>query len=391
LSSGYDVADTQLIPWPLIPGPWPLLLMPLLADRTRAFDSSGIRKVFDLAAKMTDPINLSVGQPDYDVPEEIKNACIDAIQAGKNSYTMTQGMPALREKLQARIDAECKHADRRVFVSSGTSGGLALAMWSLVNPGDEVIVFDPYFVMYTALTQLVGGVPVIIDTYPDFRIDLNKVAAAITPRTKLILLNSPANPTGAIASEEEIRGLAKLAAEKNVILLSDEIYRSFCFDQPFVSPAKYNDRTLVIDGFSKSHGMTGWRLGFVHGPAEIIDTMIKLQQYTFVCAPQPVQWAGAVAMDVPTTKFVEDYRRKRDLIYGGLSDLYEVVKPGGAFYIFPEAPWGTGSEFVTKAIERQLLVIPGNIFSRADTHFRISYAASDETIYRGIDVLRDLA
>jgi aspartate aminotransferase/aminotransferase len=365
--------------------------MPLIADRTRAFDSSGIRKVFDLAAKMKDPINLSIGQPDYDVPDEIKDACIGAIQAGKNAYALTQGMPVLREKLQAKIDAEYGHADRKVFVSSGTSGGLALAMWSLVNPGDEVIIFDPYFVMYTALTQLVGGVPVIVDTYPDFRIDLNKVAAAITPRTKLILLNSPANPTGVIASEAEVRGLAEIAAKKNVVLLSDEIYRAFCYDEPFVGPAKYNERTLVIDGFSKSHGMTGWRLGFVHGPAEIIDTMIKLQQYTFVCAPQPVQWAGAVAMDVPTSRFVEDYNRKRDLIYGGLSDLYEVVKPGGAFYIFPKAPWGTATEFVAKAIERNLLIIPGNIFSRADTHFRISYAASDETIYRGIDVLRDLA
>jgi aspartate/methionine/tyrosine aminotransferase len=365
--------------------------MPLLADRTRAFDSSGIRKVFDLAAKMKDPINLSIGQPDFDVPQEVKAACTEAIASGKNAYALTQGMPVLREKLQARIDQEYGHADRKVFVSSGTSGGLSLAMWSLVNPGDEVIVFDPYFVMYTALTQLVGGVPVVIDTYPDFRIDLNRVAAAITPRTKLILLNSPANPTGVIASEEEVRGLARLAAEKNVILLSDEIYRSFCYDQPFVGPAKYNDRTLVIDGFSKSHGMTGWRLGFVHGPAEIIDTMIKLQQYTFVCAPQPVQWAGAVAMDVDVTPHVEDYRRKRDLIYAGLSDLYEVTKPGGAFYIFPKAPWGTGSEFVAKAIENQLLIIPGNIFSRRDTHFRISYAASDETIYRGIDVLRDLS
>jgi aspartate aminotransferase/aminotransferase len=365
--------------------------MSLLADRTRAFDSSGIRKVFDLAAKLADPINLSIGQPDFDVPDEIKSACIDAIQSGKNAYALTQGMPVLREKLQARIDQEYRHADRKVFVSSGTSGGLSLAMWSLVNPGDEVIVFDPYFVMYTALTQLVGGVPVVVDTYPDFRIDLANVAAAITPRTKLILLNSPANPTGVIASEEEVRGLARLAAEKNVILLSDEIYRSFCYDAPFVSPAKFNDRTLVIDGFSKSHGMTGWRLGYVHGPAEIIDTMIKLQQYTFVCAPQPVQWAGAVAMDVDVARHVEEYRRKRDLIYAGLSDLYEVVQPRGAFYIFPKAPWGTGSEFVAKAIERQLLIIPGNIFSRRDTHFRISYAAPDEVIYRGIDVLRDLA
>ena len=365
--------------------------MSLLADRTKAFDSSGIRKVFNLAAKMKDPINLSIGQPDFDVPDEVKTACIDAIEAGKNAYALTQGMPVLREKLQARIGKEYGHADRRVFISSGTSGGLSLAMWSLVNPGDEVIVFDPYFVMYTALTQLVGGVPVVVDTYPDFRIDLDKVAAAITPRTKLILLNSPANPTGVIASEEEVRGLARLAAQKNVILLSDEIYRSFCYDAPFVSPAKYNDRTLVIDGFSKSHGMTGWRLGFVHGPAEIIDTMIKLQQYTFVCAPQPVQWAGAVAMDVDVAAHVADYKRKRDLIYAGLSDLYEVVQPRGAFYIFPKAPWGTGSEFVAKAIERQLLIIPGNIFSRRDSHFRISYAAPDETIYRGIDVLRDLA
>jgi aspartate aminotransferase/aminotransferase len=365
--------------------------MALIADRTKAFDSSGIRKVFDLAAKMQDPINLSVGQPDFDVPDEVKRACIDAIRAGKNAYTMTQGMPVLREKLQARIDQEYGHADRKLFVSSGTSGGLALAMWSLVNPGDEVIVFDPYFVMYTALTQLVGGVPVIVDTYPDFRIDVGKVAAAVTPRTKLILLNSPANPTGAIAGQAEIRGLAQLAAERNILLVSDEIYRCYCYDAPFVSPAAFNDRTLVIDGFSKSHGMTGWRLGFVHGPGEIIDTMIKLQQYTFVCAPQPVQWAGAVAMDVPVGRHMEDYRRKRDLIYAGLSDLYDVVKPGGAFYIFPKAPHGSGSEFVARAIENQLLIIPGNIFSRRDSHFRISYAASDETIGRGIDVLRRLA
>src|SRR5688572_22331557 len=363
----------------------------MLADRTRAFDSSGIRKVFDLAAKMTDPINLSIGQPDFDVPGPVKDACIEAIQSGKNAYALTQGMPVLREKLQVRIDAEFRHPDRRVFVSSGTSGGLALAMWSLVNPGDEVIMFDPYFVMYTALTRLVGGVPVVIDTYPDFRIDLNKVADAITPRTKLILLNSPANPTGVVASGEEIRGLARLAAERNVVLLSDEIYRSFCYDQPFVSPARFNDRTLVIDGFSKSHGMTGWRLGFVHGPAEIIDTMIKLQQYTFVCAPQPVQWAGAVAMDVDVSSHAADYKRKRDLIYEGLAGRYEVVRPGGAFYLFPKAPRGSGSEFVTRAIENQLLIIPGNIFSGRDTHFRISYAASEGTLQRGIDVLRRLA
>jgi aspartate aminotransferase len=146
----------------------------------------------------------------------------------------------------------------------------------------------------------------------------------------------------------------------------------------------------VIDGFSKSHGMTGWRLGYIHGPAQIIETMTKLQQYTFVCAPQPVQWAGTVAMDYSTAGFNADYRRKRDLIYEGLADKYEVTKPGGAFYIFPKAPRGTGSEFVTRAIENNVLVIPGNIFSGRDTHFRIAYAASDETIVRGIEALRKL-
>jgi aspartate/methionine/tyrosine aminotransferase len=363
----------------------------LLAERTKAFDSSGIRKVFDLAAKMKDPINFSIGQPDFDVPEEIKEACIEAIRAGKNAYTVTQGLPALREKLQAKIDKQFGHADRKALVTLGTSGGLSLVMWSLVNPGDEVLMFDPYFVMYPALTKLVGGVPVIVDTNPDFRIDLNKVAAAITPRTKLILLNSPGNPTGFVPSEEDVRGLAKLAAEKNVVLVSDEIYSAFSFDQPLATPAKFNERTLVIDGFSKSHGMTGWRLGYIHGPSEIIETMTKLQQYTFVCAPQPVQWAGALAMDVPMDKYVADYKRKRDMIYNGLADKYEVVKPGGAFYIFPKAPGGNGSAFVTKAIENNVLIIPGNIFSEHDTHFRIAYAAADSTIERGIEVLRKLA
>ena len=362
-----------------------------IAERTHAFDSSGIRKIFDLAARMTDPINLSIGQPDFDVPEQVRRACVDAIGSGKNGYALTQGMPVLREKLQARIDTEYGHADRELFISSGTSGGLVLAMLSLVDPGDEVIVFDPFFVMYEALTRLVGGVPVTIDTYPDFRIDLNRVADAITPRTKLILLNSPANPTGVTATPAEIEGLARLAAERDVALLSDEIYSQFCYDEPFLSPARFNDRTIVIDGFSKSHAMTGWRLGYVHGPSLVIDTMIKLQQYSFVCAPQPAQWAGAVAMDVDVSPHIDAYRRKRDMIIEGLSDVYEIIQPGGAFYVFPKALWGTGTEFVTKAIDNNLLVIPGAIFSHQDTHFRISYAAADSVIERGIEVLRRIA
>src|SRR5436305_3918647 len=166
-----------------------------IADRMHKIDASGIRKVFDLAAKMKDPINLSIGQPHFDTPEPIKRALIEAVNAGKNVYSVTQGIPSLRDALQARIDAEHRHSDRQVFITSGTSGGLMLALSVLVNPGDEVIAFDPYFVMYKHLTTLAGGKVVEIDTYPDFRIDLDRVRAAITPRTKVILCNSPANPT----------------------------------------------------------------------------------------------------------------------------------------------------------------------------------------------------
>lgn len=362
-----------------------------IAERTAAFDSSGIRKVFDLAAKMKNPVNLSIGQPDFDVPDKVKSACAQAIDEGKNGYALTQGMPVLRDKLQQRITDQYGHSDRNVFVSSGTSGGLVLTMLSLVNPGDEVIIFDPFFVMYQPLVQLVNGVPVFIDTYPTFRIDLDKVESAITPRTKLILFNSPANPTGVVATAEEIQGLAEIAARHNIALVSDEIYSQFCYDEPFQSPAAFNERTIVIDGFSKSHAMTGWRVGYVHGPSEVIDTMVKLQQYSFVCAPQPAQWAAAAAMDCDIKPFMETYRKKRDRIVNGISDLYEVAQPGGAFYVFPKAPHGSGSDFVARAIENDLLIIPGNIFSLKDTHIRISYAADDATIDRGIEILRKLA
>ena len=363
-----------------------------ISQRSESFDSSGIRKVFDLAAKLENPINLSIGQPDFDVPEAVQQAAIEAITSGKNGYTPTQGLPVLRDKLQTEIDERYGHDDRQVSVTSGTSGGLVMALFALVNPGEEVIVFDPYFVMYEPLVNMVGGKCVLIDTYPDFRMDVAKVEAAITPRTKLIMANSPTNPTGMVASAEDQKQLAELAARHNIVLLSDEIYRHFCYDDPFSSPAEYNENTLVLDGFSKSHAMTGWRLGFAHGPREIIETMIKLQQYTFVCAPQPAQWAGAVAMDVDVSPQMADYRRKRDRLLSGLSGHYEIIKPGGAFYAFPKVPAGeTAGDFVARAIDRGLLIIPGNIFSRRDTHFRISYAADDAVIDRGIEVLQELA
>jgi len=360
-----------------------------IAHRMRQFDASGIRKVFELGARLKNPINLSIGQPDFDVPETVKQAAIEAIRTGKNGYSVTQGIEPLREKLQELIARRYGHPDREVFVTSGTSGGLVLAILSLVNPGEEVIIFDPYFVMYEALIHIAGGVPVVVDTYPDFRIDVSRVEAALSPRTKMVIVNSPANPTGVVASEQELRDLADLTQRRGIVLLSDEIYRDFCYDQPFVSPAQFNPSTIVVEGFSKSHGMPGWRVGVTHGPSAIIQQMLKLQQYSFVCAPQPFQWAALTALDVDMSAYFAAYRRKRDLVVEGLRDLFELVTPRGAFYAFPKAPRGTATEFVMEAIEKHhLLIIPGKVFSRRDTHFRISYAAPDEVIERGIEVLR---
>lgn len=364
---------------------------PWIAQRTAFVDSSGIRKAFDLAAKMDNPINLSIGQPDFEVPSQIKEAAIRAIENGKNGYSPTQGISPLLERLQADVDSKLAHPDRRVLITSGTSGALVLAMLTMIEPGDEVIVFDPYFVMYPALIGMNGGTCVPVETYPDFRIDVSKVEAAITARTKMILLNSPGNPTGVVARENAIRDVAELAAKHNIALISDEIYSSFSYDGPTASAAKYNDQTIVIDGFSKTYGMTGWRVGWIHGPAAIIERLTMLQQYTFVCAPQPLQWAALAALDADMSEYVDAYRKRRDLLMEHLDGYYESANPGGAFYAFPKTPWGTGTEFVEAAIAQGLLIIPGNIFSGRDTHFRISYAVSMETIERGGKMLQKLA
>jgi aspartate aminotransferase/aminotransferase len=362
-----------------------------IADRMQHLEPSGIRKVFELGRSLKDPVNLSIGQPHFDVPASVKAAAHAAIDRGDNGYTVTQGIPELRGKISADIRRRYGHADRDVFITSGTSGGIVLALYCSINPGDEVIIFDPYFVMYPQLVRFVGGRAVLIDTYPDFQIDVDKVRAAVSPRTKAILVNSPANPTGAVYPRGCLRDLARLAQEQHILLLSDEVYRAYGYDEPFASPAEFNEDVVVFDGFSKSHGMTGWRLGYAHGPRAVIEEMTKLQQFTFVCAPSIVQHAGVAAWDDDVTAVTAEYARKRDLVYEGLKDRFELPKPGGAIYAFPKAPWGTGSEFVAEAVRNNLLIIPGNVFSRRDTHFRLSFAAEDRTLERGIDILNRLA
>lgn len=353
-------------------------------------DSSGIRKVFDLAAKFKNPVNLSIGQPDFDVPEQIKQVAVENIEAGFNHYTPTQGIPELRERLSQDLTARNIQFED-LFITSGVSGGILLAFMTLLNPGDEVLIADPYFVMYKHLVNLVGGKPVFVDTYPDFKLTAERIEKHLTPKTKMIALNTPSNPTGVTLSEEEVKQIAELLKGKDIVVLSDEIYDQFIYDGAQASVGRYHPLTLTMGGFSKTYGMTGWRLGYTAGPKEMIQEMVKLQQFSFVCAPSFAQKAGVAAMDFPMNGKIQDYKRKRDWVYDELKDHFNIVKPGGAFYLFPEAPNKDADAFVQKALARELLIIPGNVFSEKNSHFRISFSASDEILKRGIQLLKEIA
>lgn len=366
-----------------------------IAQAMSQFESSGIRKVFDLAKKLKNPVNLSIGQPDFEVPEVIREAAKQAIDAGHNSYTVTQGLAELREGILKRAKAALPPQageDRSIVITSGTTGALVLALTCILDPGDEVIGFDPWFVMYPNLTRLLGAQFVAVDTAPTFVPDPDRVRALITPKTKALILNTPANPTGAMWPVEVTKALAELCLEKGILLISDEIYSMFSYDGPFISPARFNPQALVIDGFSKSHAMTGWRVGYAHGPTRLVDEMIKLQQFTFVCAPSMAQHGALAALDVDMSREVDAYRQRRDFIRKELAADYDIGQPGGAFYLYVRAPQGRqGSEFVAEAIDRNLLIIPGKVFSGHDTHFRISYAASQQSLERGVEILRAMA
>jgi aspartate/methionine/tyrosine aminotransferase len=362
----------------------------ILAKRTGKIDASGIRKVFALGAALEDPVNFSIGQPGFDVPDVVKEAAIKAIRDGENKYSQTAGDAGLIRRIAEQVKGEFGWDRPSVLVASGLSGGLLLAFMALIDPGDEVIIPDPYFVIYKHVTNMLGGRCVFVDSYPDFRLPVDAIAGAITDRTKMIICNSPANPTGVVYTGQELETLAKVAAQKDIVVLSDEIYEKFCYDGPCPSIAKYYDKTLLMRGFSKSYGMPGWRMGYVaanEALRDVVEEMTKLQQYTFVCAPTPFQKAAIVAMDCDVSDMVADYRKKRDLIYDGLSDKFELVRPGGSFYAFLGVPGGGATQFVEKAIKNNVLIIPGSVFSERDTHFRISYATSDEKIQQGIEIL----
>ena len=369
--------------------------MSTISKRIQAIEASGVRRVFDLAAQLKNPINFSIGQPDFDVPPVIKKAAISAIRQGFNKYVPTQGILPLRQKIAEKLKREnqIEAKAEEVLITSGVSGGLFLAFAALLNPGEEIIIPDPYFVAYKQLVRFLGARSRFVSTYPDFCLWPEKIEATVSRKTKAILLNSPANPTGRVLTQKEIEAVVKIAKKHNLWLISDEVYEAFIYDGlKNFSPASLYTKTITLNGFSKVLGMPGWRLGYLHGPKEIVDEMAKLQQYTFVCAPSFAQKAVLTALDSGFAERIKKtYQQKRGLIYNGLKDHFRVVQPEGAFYLFPEAPDGKGTNFVERAVKENVLMVPGSVFSERGSHFRISFAVDEKTIREGVKILTKMA
>ena len=365
----------------------------MISQRAAAMNASGIRKAFALAQTLDNPINMSIGQPDFAVPDVVKDAAIAAIREDKNAYTVTQGIQPLRAALAHKLQTKngiAAAAEDTVMVTSAVSGALSLALPACIDAGDEVIIFDPSFVGYKQLVLLYGGVPVYVPLARDFAIDGNALRAAMTPRTRAIIFNTPANPTGHVATHDEIATLVTIAREHDVVILSDEIYEDFIYGEtPHVSVGAYYDKTVTMGGFSKSHAMTGWRVGYAHAPAPLLDKMLTMQQYTFVCAPAPLQYAALTALSADITAHVARYKRNRDMLYDGLREKYDTVRADGAFYFFVPYPYDS-ARFLERCMAHKLLVVPGNAFSDRNTHFRLSFATDEKTITSAIAVLREI-
>jgi aspartate/methionine/tyrosine aminotransferase len=373
-----------------------------ISSRSRAVVSSGIRRIFDLAAGMKDPINLSIGQPDFPVPRPMKDAAIAAIEQDRNGYTPTQGLPELREAVRQRI-ADRVGWDARdpaigTMITSGTSGGLLLACLAVAEEGGEIIAPDPYFVMYPQIGPLTGASMVFCDTYPDFRMTAERIEPLLSPRTRAVILNSPSNPCGVVLTEPEVREVAELCRRRGVLLISDEIYDEFVYGDALEhgvcpSPARTSEDLVLIGGFGKTYACTGWRMGFAAGPKVLIEEMCKLQQHSYICAPTPAQHGVLASFGLSMREQVDAYRARRDLVLDRLGPHAQIARPGGAFYAFVEVPprlGMTASEFVERAIAQRVLVIPGCVFSHRDTHFRLSYAASPQRLAEGLGILAEL-
>lgn len=355
-------------------------------------NASGIRKIFDKASSLKNIINLSIGEPDFDVADEIKEKAIKAIKDGFNKYTPSQGLLKLREKIAEKLlyKNNIKVTPEEILITSGVSGGLFLVFNTLLNEKDEIIIFDPYFVLYKQIINFIKAKPIFIDNYPHFRLSIEKIKPAIGKNTKAILINSSNNPTGVVYSKEELEKLANLAEKNHLVIISDEIYNSFIYEGRYFSVGSIYNNTITLNGFSKAYGMTGWRIGYVVAHKKIIQEMVKLQQYSFVCIPGFIQEAAIFALDYDISPYILNYRHKRDLAFSELKANFEVEKPEGSFYIFPKLKKSNMEKFIKETLKNKVLIIPGNIFSEKNTNFRLSFATKENVLKEGIEILNKI-
>ena len=363
--------------------------------------SSGIRKFFDILDSMTDVTALTVGQPDFVTPWKIREAGIESLETGKTYYTSNAGTLELRQEISrymARRFDLTYNPKSEVVVTVGGSEAIDVAMRTLLQPGDEVIIPTPCFVCYEPLCKLTGAIPVIVETRNEDRFKLTPelLESAITEKTKMLVLAYPNNPTGAIMDAEDLEKIAKILREKQIIILSDEIYAELTYGRRHVSIASLPEmweRTVVVSGFSKAYAMTGWRLGYICAPAPLAKQMLKLHQYAIMCAPTTAQLAAITALrdcDEDVAAMTAEYDRRRRLIYNGLRDIgVESFEPEGAFYIYPNiGKFGLSSEqFCEKLLyEHKCAIVPGIAFGAAGEGFaRISYAYSVKHINQALE------
>ncbi len=367
-----------------------------LSKRMVHIDTSAIRQMFDLSSQLKDPINLSIGQPHFPTPTPICEALIKAVKDGKTSYTQTQGILELRERMAQKYEEKnnFKANPEDIIISSGVASLIQLICMACIEPQDCILLTDPCFLIYRSLSIFFGAqIEYIPENFTE-----EDITQLDSSKLKLIIISNPSNPTGHIQTKEQIHLLAELAEKSGAILVCDEIYELYDYDNSFQSPASYYPKTLTLSGFSKSYSMTGLRLAAATGPKEIIQSMITLQQYTVVCAPTPVQYAGLTALDMDMSHHITLYKNNRDYClaqlekenYSGRSICY----PAGAFYIFlrlTKEEENADQKFVERAIrEKQLLVVPGHIFSRSSQFIRLSYATEEKNIKRGIKALLEL-
>ncbi len=366
---------------------------------------SGIRKFFDIAATMEDDISLGVGEPDFPTPWQVRKAGISSLERGRTKYTSNLGLNALREEIAIWLDRKYGvkyQAENEVLVSVGGSEAIDVAIRAIVSPGDEVIIPQPSYVCYDPITQLAGGVPVIVETKAenDFKLTAKQLREAITPKTKVLILPYPCNPTGAIMEKEDIEKLAEVLKGTNIIVISDEIYSELTFGTKHTCVASVEgmwDRTITINGFSKAFSMTGWRLGYACGPKELIGPMIKIHQYAIMCAPTTSQYAAIEALrncDEDVDYMVKEYDRRRRLIVASYNKMGLTCRePKGAFYAFPciSSTGMTSEEFCERLLEaKHVAVVPGTAFGDSGEGFvRSSYCYSPEHIIEAMRRIKE--